>query len=315
QLATIRGHTGDVSDVRFSPDGLRLATAGSDAARIWDVAESIEATSRPLGDHRGWAFRACYSGDGSLLATGGWGIVRVRDAATDRVLDEYSTGRFDGVRGLTFDADGRRLWIGHEKTADLVVVDVATGARSRYPSDPVEYLAADPRGRYVAVAHNQGAVRLLDAATGKLVRTLGDHHEGGAATVLFSRDGAYLASLARDGVVRLWDVGTAALILRHEGGGTPFSASDCLEGLAFSPDGRRLAAVGTDGTAHVWDIGSGREVLVLRGHSGRVFAVAYLGAFGERIVTGGQDHTVKLWDPTTGECIFTLRGHGGAVLD
>lgn len=36
---TLRGHTGEVAGVAFSPDGAQLATAGGSAVSVYDLAE------------------------------------------------------------------------------------------------------------------------------------------------------------------------------------------------------------------------------------------------------------------------------------
>jgi WD40 repeat protein len=56
--------------------------------------------------------------------------------------------------------------------------------------------------------------------------------------------------------------------------------------VAFSPDGRRLASASQDQTVRVWDLGTGQAVLVLKGHTDTVWAVAF-SADGERLATGG----------------------------
>jgi WD40 repeat protein len=67
--------------------------------------------------------------------------------------------------------------------------------------------------------------------------------------------------------------------------------------VSFSPDGRRLAAA-EGSEVHVRDADTGKDLLVLRGHSARVTALAF-GA-GGHVATAGDDDLVKVWDARTG---------------
>ena len=49
-----------------------------------------------------------------------------------------------------------------------------------------------------------------------------------------------------------------------------------------------------DETVRVWDAASGAELLVLRGHEGKVLAAAF-SPDGARIVSGSEDETVRVW--------------------
>lgn len=64
----LEGHGRSVEAVSFSPDGLRIATASSDAtARVWD-----SATGRPIlviNGHSGTVFSVSFSPDGRRVAT------------------------------------------------------------------------------------------------------------------------------------------------------------------------------------------------------------------------------------------------------
>src|SRR5262249_18398866 len=47
ELLTIRGHTEDVFDLTWLPDGKRLLTGGDQTAKVWDVAWTCEAKAGP----------------------------------------------------------------------------------------------------------------------------------------------------------------------------------------------------------------------------------------------------------------------------
>jgi hypothetical protein len=52
-----------------------------------------------------------------------------------------------------------------------------------------------------------------------------------------------------------------------------------------------------DKTARIWDAESGKEIAVLKGHTGSVWSAAFSGD-GKRVVTASADRTARIWDVT-----------------
>jgi WD40 repeat protein/basic membrane lipoprotein Med (substrate-binding protein (PBP1-ABC) superfamily) len=127
----IAAHKGALFDLSFSPDGNRLATAGSDgAARVWNVESSQEVFSL-LGHHLE-VMGAAYSPDGKLIATASLdGTVRLWDAETgNEVLAIPGTGLaipgtgIEGPYGLAFSPDGKTLAATAGTAVSLYLLDV-----------------------------------------------------------------------------------------------------------------------------------------------------------------------------------------------
>jgi WD40 repeat protein len=107
EIFSLKGHTGPISTVAFSPDGQRLATAGNERmVRMWDPA-----TGRELWNvrHAQRVNNVSFSRSGQRLAGGSAdGSVKIWSTATGReVLD---VDRFVGFNSYAiFSPDGQRL--------------------------------------------------------------------------------------------------------------------------------------------------------------------------------------------------------------
>ena len=73
-------------------------------------------------------------------------------------------------------------------------------------------------------------------------------HQGLVRSLAMSTDGALLASVSKDGVLKLWDVAAGKGRASHEEGGL------AVQAVAFAPDGRTLATGGIDRKVHFWDV-------------------------------------------------------------
>ncbi|KAF8322846.1 uncharacterized protein EI90DRAFT_3077524, partial [Cantharellus anzutake] len=132
------------------------------------------------------------------------------------------------------------------------------------------------------------------------------HSPSEPRSVVFSPDGCHLVSACRDGIVRIWDAATRAL-LREMKGHTREANS-----VAYSPDGIHLASASDDRTVQFWDAVTGACLRELKGHTGVVRYVTF-SPDGLRLASASDDRTVRVWDTATGEPLQELENHDISV--
>jgi Tol biopolymer transport system component len=180
----------------------------------------------------------------------------------------------------------------------------------------VSSVAFTPDGKQLASASQDGTARVWDVATGKQIAVL-KGHEGAVEHVAVSPDGKLLATAGWDRTVRLWDAATGREVRRLTG-----HTQNALC-ATFAPDGRTLASSSGrwgdgnfnpgPGEIMLWDLATGKVLAVLRGHTDRVFAVAF-SPDGKRLASASWDGTVKVWSRAGRAAEGRAPGGGGDLV-
>lgn len=195
---------GEISNLRFSPDGQRLAVAFRQSLLLVLDAESLRVLARATLDPAfGRLVAVRWSGDGKMVAVaGGLGGCEVREAGSlGRLAAWHAHDR--ACRAAEFSPDGKvlattgndgmvRLWA----TSDWRLLrEVRIGAENGYG------LSFDRRGRILAAGDRSGQVTLIDVET---LRSIASFEVGDAVMALeFFDDRLAVAPLDRP--MRIWD--------------------------------------------------------------------------------------------------------------
>jgi len=178
-LALLKGHTGSVQSIAFSPDGRKLITAGGRDNRIivWSIAAAkpiitikVPFPSSASGGDIG-TFAIALSSDGQTLISG----------SDDRIVRIWDANSGDLRRELT----------GHK--------------------EQLTSIACSSDGRFIASGSKRGELMLWDMQKVNLIHELKGHIKDSGLnmirSVTFSPDSKILASAAEDGII-LWRADT-----------------------------------------------------------------------------------------------------------
>ena len=205
-------------------------------------------------------------------------------------------------------------------------------------------VAFDPKSDTVAMAVEDGSVRLWDWPT-KTVQATFEAHRGVVWASRFSDDGQYLATAGDDGLLKIWNRQSLDPLKEFEhpnavrglaiGADGKFFAGDRKGGLhvwsldsdqplvtaqqpgavyavAISPDGKTLATAGSDKVIRLWNPDTLKQKLPLEGHAGPVYGLSF-NRSGDRLASAGWDKTIRLWDPASGKLLHSWEGHTSDV--
>jgi WD40 repeat protein len=158
-------------------------------------------------------------------------------------------------------------------------------------------------GTSLARADQDGTVRLIDTATGKVER-LFVGHDAPLTAVAFSPDAKLVASLdCIGGNARIWDVATGRLVHSVYTG-----TGQLLSALHWSPDGSRLAISAEHAPLRLLDVASGEFLPRPIGHSELPEPDYFAWSPDGRRFVSSTDHSVeiRIWDASTLEPAVTL---------
>lgn len=325
-LHTLKRHTGDVTALTFSRDGKRLLSASTDTTvRQWDT--TTGQALKILSGHCAEVTCAAFSLDGKQLASASLkqGYHDFSDAEYPYIPDktliqlwdmqtEYRptairefTGHVGEVTCLAFSSDGKQLASASTDTT-VRCWDTETGKHLKilqehasrvntiaFSPDQTKIASASGEARSSSTEKPDNTIRIWDATTGQLLKTL-IGHTSAVNSLAFSNDSINLVSASgtiaplrsksnSDNTIRLWNVQTGQLLY-------PSPPLNIVTNEHNKQQDRQL----------------GRPFNTLQGHTKAVTCVAF-SPDNQQLATASDDTTIKLWDAQTGETLHTLQGH------
>ena len=236
------------------------------------------ATSVALVAHTSWVNAVAVSPDHRLVATGG----------------------DDGAIGI-WGIDGTRRHLIHLPHRATPMGDDSLLA---HLGVPVNAVAFDPTGQWVAAGGGDGQIHLVAVAEGRITGHLTD--PGGQVNALcWLPDGRLLAG-SLDGCLTLWEVARRRVVARQQLFHFP------IQQIALAPDGGRVAVCSLESRVKVVAVAKLETTQVLKGHKDTVYAVAW-SPDGRYLATGSNDRTARLWDLQEGGVSQTIWSHDEPV--
>ncbi len=296
---------------RYSPDGKQIVVGGSGALRIIDAATNAPTMTQGSAVNRGMQTVA-WSPDGrNMIAAGRGPSIRIwgSDGVQSKQITMPDMETLDG-RTVAWKPDNTEFAVCNIRTTSGTVARIysADGVPAQDligHTGNIEGLAFSRDGKRIATAGVFDRVaKIWNAESGKEEMSLSEH-EGRVYSVAFSPDGTKLATSGNEGIVRLWDTATGALLHLFEGG-----IGDA-DSLAFHPNGKELA-MGGNGPWKIYSIEDKSEKTIY-GHVDAVMGLAY-SPDGKYVATAGWDYTVRLWT-SSGEPVRILGRHRAPAFE
>jgi WD40 repeat protein/predicted Ser/Thr protein kinase len=302
----VRGASAFATAVAWRPDGHRLACGGDDGWVLVCDADSGALVARSQRRHGGWVNAVAWSPDrGRIASVGQDGALKVWDGATGRALMAHATGSGGALTSVAWSPDGARL-VTASAEGTVTLWDAAEGRRLRVwrgHRGAVRAVAWAPGSDRLASAGDDHSVKLWSALAsddGSLVHD----QPAPVKTVAWVAGGSALASMDLDGTIRVHVPESGAILRAWD---EPLARTRII---AASPVAQKLATVRGEAVV-VLDVNSEGEPMLLNGHEGPVWSVAW-DPSGRWLASAGHDQMIRIWDGRSGQLSRSLACPDGA---
>ncbi len=286
-VATMRGHDGDVTSLRFIAGGQHLVTASVDGTcRIW--ATESGKSLQVLHGHAGSVTAIDVVGSGrQMVSMGRDQQIRLWDLKATYGAQTAFRIQPDGTYTTTFSADGSRLFIacydGHVR-----VVDSKNGAAL------ADWIAHDGSCNSLALSHDGS--RLLTCSWDKTAKVW-NTADNRLAMTIDAAAGIYDCAISPDGSTAALCIGNKLQLWNLETGektGECEGHKENLSEVAFAPDGRTVATAASGEQARIWNAAT-CELVATPGTASDAASSVLFSHDGLAIATGHRG-VVNIWD-------------------
>jgi len=265
----LQGHVNAVQHLSFSPDGSKLASCSADMSiKLWDMEDDNFKCVRTLQGHDHNVSGVEFMPDGNQIVS----------CSRDGTIKIWNTENGYCLKTLS----------GHEDWVRVIVVSANSGL--------------------IASGSQDKQVRVWDVASGKTIQIYKDHthiveclafSNPDVDAVLTGEDNKedeneipqprFLASGARDRVIKIFDLTTVQCIMTLQG------HDNWVRGLMFHPKGKFLLSVADDKSIRIWDIAKRKQKREIPGAHEMFVQSLDWSPLSPIIATGGAENVIKIW--------------------
>lgn len=305
----LRGHTGQIVKLAWSPDGARIVTASQDkTVRIWNASNGAELLV--LRGHEDKIMSVAWSHDGQRIAS----------ASKDKTVRVWNVdgngeplilrGHQHWVYAVSFSRDNRTLFTSSlDRTVRSWDIDaVVTPVVLRGHEDLVGFFVFSPDGQRIATSSSDQTIRVWNA-DGHGNRLVFRGHTAQLGTLSWSPDGTRIVSSSMDGTARIWFVEESRPPIVLQGRKGP------LAHTTWSSDGQHIVTAAYAGHLQLWSA-DGNELAMMQTFAvdPRASMIAQFDPSGSVVAVHDSEHAfLRLWYLDQPDKLVTLGSHDGGI--
>ncbi|MCG9126840.1 WD40 repeat domain-containing protein [Candidatus Poribacteria bacterium] len=295
--AKIRYGKGEISDIKFTPDGSMYAVGSSIGIFLYDVQSNKQV--RFLQSNQDAIFTFSFANDGkAIIAAAEFGKMYIWDLQSVEDPNFVNIGKlYKRIQGIGY------IW-SSAITNDASILAVGTGSGSitlwniqsgqqiasiKAHKKSVNGLAFSSNGKTLASSGEDNKIHLWDVPTQKRKFTLTDLFN--AQTLAFSADGKSLVGGGFGGSVQSWNLDSRTKLMSYYG------HTDRIRAVAYSPNNKIVASGSWDSTVRLWNANSGKQIGIISGYPLSVERMGF--APNGNTVAGTARGVINLWDSNT----------------